>query len=78
VPTIVSMITAAIVDAPSRMIVCSRCSSARAVSSSGEVAWNGERYGYGPKKCATDPSAGSFAQRRGSPVSAIAVDVLPW
>jgi hypothetical protein len=44
----------------------------------GDAEWNGDRYAYGPKKCATEPSAGSFGQRRGSPVSVIAVEVLPW
>ena len=43
VPTTDSMMIAPIVEAPSRMIVCSRCASARSVSCSGESEWNGER-----------------------------------
>ena len=41
-PTTVSMMIAAIVEAPSRTMVCSRCSSARWVSSSGEDEWKAE------------------------------------
>jgi hypothetical protein len=78
VPTIVSMMIAAMVEAPSSVMTCSRCARARSVSCSGLSAWNDERYGYGPRKCATLPSEGSFAQRRGSPVSEIAVAVPPW
>ncbi len=77
-PTTVSRMIAAIVPAPSSVMTCSRWASARSASCSGESAWNDERYGYGPRKCATEPSDGSFAQRRGSPVSEIAVAVPPW
>ncbi len=62
---------------PSNWMTCSRCCSARSVSCSGLSDQNGERYGYGPKKC-TCWLAYSFGQRRGSPVAVIAAPVLPW
>ena len=71
VPTTGSRMIAAIVPAPSTMIVSRRCCSARSVSSSGVDEKNAERYGYGPQKCTMPGIDGSEAQRRGSPVIAI-------
>ena len=56
VPGIDSSTIAAIVAGPSSWIVCSRCSSARSHSSCSVLAWNADRYRYGPKKW-TAPSA---------------------
>ena len=78
VPTTVSRITAATVDAPSKTIVSRRWASARSVSCSGEVEWKAERYGYGPQKWTTPTAVGSLAQRRGSPLAVIAAAVEPW
>ena len=78
VPTTDSSTIAATVCGPSICTTSARCASARSHSCSSVAAPNEERYGYGPKKCTTPGAPGSDAQRRGSPVSVIAVAVAPW
>ncbi len=60
------------------MIVSRRCCRARSHSCASLVAWNAERYGYGPQKCTMPLIPGSLGQRRGSPVAVIAPAVAPW
>ena len=73
VPVTVSRKNAAIVPGPSSWIVSSRLASAVSASSGGRCGpW------YGSRTCTTPDIAGSFAQRRGSPVSVITPVVAPW
>jgi hypothetical protein len=77
-PVTGSSTSAAMVDAPSRRITCSRCARARSHSSSGVLDPNTDRYRKGPKKWTAPAAPVSFAQRRGSPVRWIEVVVEPW
>ena len=72
-PVTGSRMNAAIVSGPSSMIVSSRYASAVCASSVPRcVPW------YGSSTCTTPGIPGSFAHRRGSPVSVIVAYVAPW
>ena len=72
-PVTDSRMKAAMVCGPSSWIVSSRLARAVAVSSQPRwMPW------YGSRTCTTPAMPGSAAQRRGSPVSAIAPPLAPW
>ena len=65
VPTTVSSTMAAIVWPPSTMITSARWARARAHSSASSVAWNAERYVYGPQNLTMPGDAGLAAPAAG-------------
>ena len=78
VPGTDSSTIAATRSGPSPATTARRWASARSHSSASVVAWNAERYRYGPKNLTEPGMPGSLSWRRASPVTLIAPAVAPW